>query len=466
MHKYILSLLVVLLLSSCGEYLDIKPYGKTIPRTHEEYKALIDNVLDRMDRGSIGGDQLFGNYSSVATYEECTDNLETNLTTYPGGNYLSHYIGDVLNSKQSAYTNLYEQIRTTNIVLGGYDSEAERRDSDLIGTCYALRGVAYYQLLRQFAAPAMTDDAIWGVPLVTEFNLEAQPARSSYAQTVAQAEADMKKALSYHIQDRMYRFNDDVMKACLARLYHWTGQWQLAYDYAMEVVEQHPLLDSLAYRQMQEQQYGLTGNRLIMGNVMSEGGGAGASSVMETIKNNRPISKRYLDLFPEGKRDVRYALIVGSRRRSQKYPFAGIRSAELYLIAMESKAQMGQAAGDASLSKEALQMLQNLRRLRCPKSPVLSLQPIPADELIRQDATGQPLTPLMYNILKERRKEMYMENGDRFFELKRNGRPEFWVANKGMKYWTRQYMYTFPLPVQDFYVQPSLIQNPGYEEVE
>lgn len=454
-----------MLLTACNDYLDIKPYGKTVPRSREEFKALIDNILDQMDKGSIGGEQLFGNYSSAMTYEECADNLETNLTTYPGGNYLSHYIGDVLNGRQSSYKTLYELIRTANITIDGYGNEAERQDSDLIGACYAIRGVAYYQLLRQFAAPAMTEDATLGVPVVTEFNMEAKPDRASYTETVAQAEADMKKALSYHISDEMYRFNDDAMKACLARLYHWTGQWQQAYDYAMEVVDHYPLLDSLAYRKMQEEQYGLQGNRIVMGNIFS-GGGAGASSAMETIKNNRPISKRYLDLFPEGKRDVRYAIAVGNKRRSLKYPFAGIRSAEMYLIAMEAKAQMGQAAENTDMTKEAMQMLLALRRLRCPTRPVLALHPIPDTELIRQDATGKPLTPLMYNILKERRKEMYMENGDRFFELKRNGRPEFWVAKKGMKYWTRKYMYTFPLPVEDFYVQPSLIQNPGYEEVE
>lgn len=465
-HKIILSLIAVLLFSSCAEFLDIKPYGKTIPKTREEFKALIDNVLEGIDKSSTGFEQIVGGVSLAATMEECADNLETNLTDYnAGGNLLTTYVGSVLNGKQSVYQNLYENIRTANIVLDGYGTEAERKDSDLIGTCYALRGVCYYQLLRQFCAPAGTEDATLGVPLVTEFNLEAQPGRSGYVETSAQVEADLHKALSYHIQDKMYRFNDDVLKAYLARLYHWTGQWQKAYDYAMEVVENHPLLDSLEYRQMIETERGLVGNRLIMGDLL--GSGMGASTTMQYIKA-RPISKRFLDLFPEGSRDVRYAIAVGNRRRSMKIPFSGIRSAEMYLIAMEAKAQLGQATDDAALTKEAMQMLLTLRRLRCPKNPVLALAKLPdaANEYIRVDATGRELTPLMYNILRERRKEMYMENGDRFFELKRNGRPEFWIANKGMKYWTRKYMYTFPLPVGDTYVQPSLIQNPGYEEVE
>jgi hypothetical protein len=65
---------------------------------------------------------------------------------------------------------------------------------------------------------------------------------------------------------------------------------------------------------------------------------------------------------------------------------------------------------------------------------------------------------------RERRKELYLENGDRWFELKRNGRPEWWVAREGMKFWTRQFMYTWPINVTDLDLQPGLIQNPGYEE--
>ena len=78
------------------------------------------------------------------------------------------------------------------------------------------------------------------------------------------------------------------------------------------------------------------------------------------------------------------------------------------------------------------------------------------------DAEGKALTPLMSSILNERRKELYME-GDRWFELKRNGRPEFWVGYNGIKYTTWKYLYTFPLWQQDLRVNPNLVQNEGYE---
>lgn len=455
------AILAAALLTACSDFLDIKPYGKTIPRTREEYKALLDEVLDGIDKGNTGDEQLIGSYSLSATYEECADNLETNLTEYPSGNFLTTYIGATLSTRQSVYTYLYELIRTSNIIMDGWKPDTwEREDSNIVGTCYAIRGVAYYQLLKQFCAPAGAEDATLGVPIVTTFNMEAKPDRSTYDQTVAQAEADLKKALSYHISDKMYRFNDDAITAFLARLYHWTGRWQEALEAANEVVEHHPLLDSAAYRAMQETTYGLAGNRIMMGNLISDGS-TGISSVQNLLKY-RPISTRWLSLFDGGADDVRYAIAVGRRRRNNKTLYAGIRSAELYLIAMESQYHLGN-------TREAFIMLNKMRRLRQPKAnlyTMVTLPGLPDDEYIRQDATGTPLTPLLYAILRERRKEMYMENGDRFWELKRNGRPEFWVGVKGSKYWTRQYMYTFPLPVADTYVQPSLKQNPGYEEVE
>ena len=88
----------------------------------------------------------------------------------------------------------------------------------------------------------------------------------------------------------------------------------------------------------------------------------------------------------------------------------------------------------------------------------------PAD-LIQTDAKGNALTPLLYAILCERRKELFFE-GDRWYELKRNGCPEFWVAKQGLKFTVYSWMYTFPLYAPDIQLVEGLEQNPGYDRME
>ena len=78
----------------------------------------------------------------------------------------------------------------------------------------------------------------------------------------------------------------------------------------------------------------------------------------------------------------------------------------------------------------------------------------------------EELHPRKSRMLKKqliRKKELFLEN-DRFYELKRNGRPEFWVAVNGQKYTNQKFMYNFPIPIRDTKLIPGLQQNEGYED--
>ena len=112
----------------------------------------------------------------------------------------------------------------------------------------------------------------------------------------------------------------------------------------------------------------------------------------------------------------------------------------------------------------ALKWLNELRRNRIEEVEGLTAATLPAvrkGDRIVVDALGNPVTPLLQAIFDERRKEMFME-GDRWFELKRNGRPEWWIISNGLKYTTRKYLYTAPISKDDIDLNPGLEQNPGY----
>jgi len=135
-----------------------------------------------------------------------------------------------------------------------------------------------------------------------------------------------------------------------------------------------------------------------------------------------------------------------------------MRSDELYLTLAEAYAHLKN-------TEQALSVLNQVRSARINNVQAYTTANLPEvnrTALIQEDAEGLPLTKLMHAILNERRKELFME-GDRWFELKRNGRPEFWVGNNGLKYTTKKYMYTFPLPRVDVEIIPGLKQNEGYE---
>ena len=460
MKKYILPLATALLMTGCEEYLDIKPYDRTIPESAEDFSALVHYMCDDIDKGGIVGAAVVGSYGETEELEAVSDNMATNLT---GGNdNLRTYIGTILSARQSLYQDLYQEIRNCNIVLGEFEDGRDTREGqDIVGTAYALRGVSYYQLLRMFCAPPLAADAQLGVPIVTEFDMEAQPLRSSVEETIGQAERDLKAALVCDIQEEMYRFNNDVIHGYLARLYHWCGRWQEARREAQSVLRNHPLLSGDDYAKMMSTQFGLAGNKIFMSNRLASDQ-TGISASMSFLEG-RPLSASYATLFSEGTNDIRRKgnLFFNRKRKNRKLMFSGMRSAEMALIAME-------CAYHLDMPDSALAELNDFRRHRILTDDyAYTMQTLPSvntQTLIQQDATGKPLTPLIQAILNERRKELYLENGDRWFELKRNGRPEWWVAVNGMKFWTRQYMYTWPIFLKDTQVQPALIQNPGYQE--
>ncbi len=453
------------LLSSCSHYLDIKPYDKVIPETAEDFSALIHEHLNDIDDGS--DDVLVPSFSTTSSYDSgYGDDFEVCLTS-SNVSRLPNYVGSMItaNSFNNLYSNLYEIIRDCNIVISEMKESGTREADDLLATSYAMRGVAYYQLLRNFCdvpQPGNYDSQL-GVPIVTVFDMEAKPARSSMARTIEQIESDLQRSISYHLDNDIYRFTEDVARGYLARLYFWTRQWDNCLDLAQELLAKYPLLDPEAYKSMATSGSGkLMGNQLIKAYRSVSISGSGSVSGALTSLSYRPVSLRFLSHFTDEEKttDVRYGIYVNTKRQASKGIFCGMRGAEFALMEAEALYHLGQKT-------EALKAINNFRRHRIKDYTDLEMDNLPAlntREIIRVDVEGNPLTPLMGLILSERRKELFLEY-DRWFEQKRNGAPQFSAMYNGVKYTTLSYMYTFPIPIRDIELNPDLVQNQGYNEV-
>ena len=78
-------------LSSCNDFLDIKPYDRTVPETTEDFAALVHNLCNDIDNGSGVAGEAIGEYSETVLLEADADNMATNLTG--GTDRLRTYIG-------------------------------------------------------------------------------------------------------------------------------------------------------------------------------------------------------------------------------------------------------------------------------------------------------------------------------------------------------------------------------------
>ena len=456
--KKIAYIFLLLSLVSCKDFLDIKPKGKTIPKTAQEFSELLQTTLYDIDEGEA---YVVGSIGSVFNYELYAENLEASLTTFSQTGTLPYYVGDDINgSIDDIYRNTYETIRDCNIVLGYMEDRSSRLALDVLATAHLLRGICYYNLLRTHCEapdPAQLTTQL-GLPLVLEFDMEARPTRSSMALTIRAIEDDFKKAMQYGISDQeVFLFSVDIAKAYLARLYYWVGDYEAAIPLAEEILQKYPLLDRGAYQTMMQQEFDQTGNMLL------RGGRRGTSATVTRTRKNlarRPVSKRFIDLFPEKERDVRYGMWFNSRRETTKIFFAGLRSAEMCLMLAECHYLLDHQ------SSEALDYLNQLRSKRISDYTPYTMDNLPeidSRDPIKQDAQGEPLTRLGYAIIAERSKELFLE-GDRWFQLKHNGGPEFWSTRSNLKFVTEHFLYTFPFPIQDIMLTEGLGQNEGYDK--
>ena len=143
MKRLFITYLLFLSLSSCKEFLDIKPHEETIPESAEEFSALLHTHLNDIDYGTSA---IILSSSNVATNESACDNLEVALTSEDKSS-LKTYIGNIAVSTSSYYSP-YQIIRDCNIILGQLKDTESDMAKNVLGTTYALRGVCYYELMR------------------------------------------------------------------------------------------------------------------------------------------------------------------------------------------------------------------------------------------------------------------------------------------------------------------------------
>jgi len=442
----ILSLLVLV---SCKGYLTVQPQGKVIPSTDEEFASIIHSYLKDIEGGA--DEYIIGNMEKLATLEGCADDLDANIRP---GSGLPSYAGEVINKRMTGYRESYAIIKDCNIVIENLSGRETPVAKGALGAAYAIKGIVYYNLIREFC-PAWSDGSELGLPIVDKMDIEDSPLRATLGETADYTESLLQKASALCPLGEEYFFDKDIIDFYRARLAFWCERWSDCESLCNGVLKGKSLTEASGYAEMMA-------SATPVGEILAKSHINDSSELdwyfqyVQGYIASRPAGADFASLFEAG--DVRKAVCLDDKRCNAKLPEMRLRLSEAVLMKAECLLHLDRA-------DETLRTLNELRAKRIVPYTDLSMESLPpvrSGDKIKVDATGKAITPLLQAIFDERRRELFIE-GDRFYELKRNGSPEWWVITGGLKYTTREYLYTAPIYKGDLELNPALIQNDGYE---
>ena len=438
---------LLLALPSCTKFLTVAPQGVVIPTTDEDFAAIVHTLVNDVEGG--GDPYLLGNMETLVTREGCADDLDANLLA---GTNLPAFAGEEINRRMTAWRDLYAIVRNCNIVIEGLSGRTSETARGALSAAYAMKGIAYYNLLREFCGPWQEGGP--GLPLVEHFSLASRPLRASLPETREFIDRQFNAALQAG-PATLFFFTEEVIRFYQVRLAFWCGD----YDGVLALTEQMDLTPCPREDFAAMLSSTAPGGELIARSHINDASELGwYFGYLKTYLESRPAATAFVRLFgDEPARDIRFTTGLDARRFGTKPAECRLRRSELLLMAAESRYHTGRP-------DLALGLLNTLRRNRIEDAVDLTeatLPPVREGGRIRVDARGNALTPLLQAIFDERRKELFLE-GDRWFELKRNGRPAWWVIAGGLKYTTEPYLYTSPIYIGDIDLLPEIGQNPGY----
>lgn len=446
MKKVIYSLLIAgsLLVSSCDDFLNVKPKGSTIPEMYEDYARLLNSP-------SLGNalythpiyltDDLLlsdkGEGNSRFEFSGLKD-AERNLFTFQHGQVFTPGNNDAL------WEDGYGRIFTYNAVINNVMSAPDASDvakGRLKGEALVGRAFEYLNLVNCYGkhydkATAATD---YGVPLVLseEVGSQATYVRNTVAEVYAQIESDLTTAVPLLPETVVNTFHpsQSIAYAFLSRMYLYMGEYSKALTNANEALKLNKaLINYTLYKNVDGTQWG----RIVLASDESstfpDESKSPENIYTRMFRNSNNLfwavcaSKDLLNTFAENlpteSEDMRLKLFFCDGKMNggggfQYFPgfvmyapyitvCSGFSTPEILLIAAECEARVGSVTN-------ALSHLNTLRDMRIMNNVHYSNIP------------EKSKTEVLKLVIDERRREFVFNGVTRLIDLKRLNR-EAWFA--------------------------------------
>lgn len=458
--------LIILGMSSCGEdLLDINPSSSLPPdaaiQTVDDIETVLIGVYSQLQNSD-----WYGRYF-VLVPDVMSDDVKQNASANRAKEW-AEYNGNQFDFiPEEIWEEVYEGILRANTIINAdveVPPSVQERANQLIGEAYAIRALAHFDLVRIFGQHYgfTADNGHPGVPIVTEFDQEAEPPRATVQQVYDQVISDFNQAISLMNENRGAGFmSPEAAKALLARVNLYQSNWAQAEAMATEVINSANTSLTPADSYISTWKANGDSPDAIFDIVFlpTDNNGSDAlgrmyinegygdylpSQDLVSIIEARGTDSR-IELFKE---DETLAGVYGPIR-VDKYPSVNgddntpvVRLAEMYLIRAEARAMQGNEDG-------AIEDLMTIRTRAWPDAPEVT-------------ATGQDL---LDEIEEEKRIELMYE-GHRLWDLMRKKRDV--VRNDctaPAEVCTINYpsdRFVLPIPNPELNANPNIQQNPGY----
>ncbi|MCL3782004.1 RagB/SusD family nutrient uptake outer membrane protein [Prolixibacteraceae bacterium JC049] len=439
LHIFAILLSFATIFTSCDGFLDIVPTGRVIPKTHEEFRALLATAYNNFpkDRG-------------LATFR--TDETRMNTTSeFDINNFRDIYLWNDTNPLTSTFPfkwlDYYEVIFVCNHIIQEQNNVKEattEQINQLVGEAYMLRAYTYFTLANLFAQPyeANQAESIPAVPLNLDNDTDAVLPKSSLAKVYGQINSDIKEGLDrLNVKDQTtennYRFSTNSGRALQLRVALYQQKWTEAITVGKELLANtnKTLSDLNKSTKIEPSSFDSDENLLALELVLPSDYSRAlylSDKLRDSYDTNDQRLKRYF------KAVTKYTYTI-KKAGSTKYRCT-FRLGEVYLSLAEASAKNNNIDDAKQYLKTLLQ-----NRLR---STLFEAESNKIDALSGDD--------LMEYILNERFKELAFE-GHRWFDLRRTNQEAINHTFDGQTYTLKQNdnRYTLPIP------QEARLNNPN-----
>ena len=247
--KTICVALLVIMISGCDSWLDLKPIDKVLEdqlyETEEGFKQSLTGVYVELNQRNLyGGDLMFRmveilaqryNLSSIGTYKE-----------WVAYNYSDD---DVKSSIDGLWQKMYALIMNCNKLMENADLRKDVFTGDnynlIYGEALALRAMLHFDLLRLFGPVYKTNPEGLSICYNKKFSYEGSnilPASEVIANVFTEGPRNTTAADGNNdLRLRTYRLNYYAVQALMARVYLYAGQNENALTMARKLVEIQPV---------------------------------------------------------------------------------------------------------------------------------------------------------------------------------------------------------------------------------